>query len=52
MREANKSGAKFALILGETEMETDSVVLKNLKDGKQEIVQQKNVKGKLRKLTN
>ncbi|MDP7126724.1 MAG: ATP phosphoribosyltransferase regulatory subunit, partial [Candidatus Marinimicrobia bacterium] len=52
MREANKSGAKFALILGETEMETDSVVLKNLKNGKQEIIQQKNVKEELRKLTN
>ena len=52
MREANKSGAKFALILGETEMETDSIVLKNLKDGKQEIIQQKNVKEELRKLTN
>jgi hypothetical protein len=33
-------------------METDSVVLKNLKKGEQEIVQQKNVKEKLRKLTN
>jgi len=52
MREANKSGAKFALILGETEMETNSVVLKNLKEGKQEIIQQKNVKDELRKLTN
>ena len=52
MREANKSGAKFALILGETEMETDSIVLKNLKDGKQEIIQQKNVIDELRKLTN
>ena len=52
MREANKSGAKFAIILGETEMETDSVVLKNLKKGEQEIVQQKNVKEELRKLTN
>jgi histidyl-tRNA synthetase len=52
MREANKSGAKFALILGETEMETDSVVIKNLKNGKQEIIQQKNVKEELRKLTN
>ena len=52
MREANKSGAKFALILGEIEMGTDSIVLKNLKDGKQEIIQQKNVKDELRKLTN
>ena len=52
MREANKSGAKFAIILGEIEMETDSVVLKNLKKGTQEIIQQKNVKDELRKLTN
>ena len=52
MREANKSGAKFAIILGETEMETDSVVLKNLKEGNQEVIQQKNVKEELRKLTN
>ena len=51
MREANKSGAKFALILGATEMETESVILKNLKDGNQKIIQQNNVKDELRKLT-
>jgi histidyl-tRNA synthetase len=51
MREANKSGAHYAIILGETEMETDSVVLKNLEKGEQETVSQKNIKEKLKNLT-
>ncbi|MGY8787045.1 MAG: histidine--tRNA ligase [Fidelibacterota bacterium] len=51
MREANKSGARYAIILGETEMETDSVVLKNLEKGEQETVSQKNIKEKLKNLT-
>ena len=52
MRDANKSGAKYALILGETEMETDSIVLKNLEKSEQETVSQKNILEKLRNLTN
>ena len=51
MREANKSRARYAIILGETEMETDSVVLKNLEKGEQETVSQKNIKEKLKNLT-
>jgi histidyl-tRNA synthetase len=52
MRDANKSGAKYALILGETEMETDSIVLKNLEKSEQETVSQKSILEKLRNLTN
>ncbi len=52
MREANRSGAKFAIILGETEMESNSVVLKYLEKGEQESVSQKGLLEKLRKLTN
>jgi histidyl-tRNA synthetase len=51
MRDANKSNASFALILGETEMETNSVVWKNLETGEQETVSQKNIKEKLKNLT-
>ncbi|HIA79816.1 MAG TPA: histidine--tRNA ligase, partial [Candidatus Marinimicrobia bacterium] len=35
MREANKSGARFALILGETEREQKSIQVKDLKNGDQ-----------------
>jgi histidyl-tRNA synthetase len=35
MREANKSGARFALILGETEREQKSIQVKDLKNGEQ-----------------
>jgi len=52
MREANRSDARFAIILGETEMEIDSVVLKNLENSEQETVSQKNILERLRNLTN
>ena len=52
MREANRSDARFAIILGETELESDSVVLKNLENSEQETVSQKNILEKLRNLTN
>ena len=52
MRDANKTGARFAIILGETEMKNETVELKNLKNGEQETVSQKNVLKELRKLTN
>ena len=35
MREANKSGAKFSLILGETEREQKNIQVKDLKNGDQ-----------------
>ena len=52
MREANRSDARFAIILGETELESDSVVLKNLENSEQETVSQKNILERLRNLTN
>ena len=38
MKSADRTGAKFALIVGEDEMATSSVVVKNLEDGLQESV--------------
>ena len=52
MRDANKSNARFALILGQTELESESVVLKNLVDGEQDTVSQSEIIKKLRNLTN
>lgn len=37
MREANRSGAMYAFILGENEIQNQTVVIKNLKEGSQEI---------------
>ncbi|CAB4707827.1 unannotated protein [freshwater metagenome] len=36
MKSADRSGAKFAVIVGEDELANSSVVLKNLADGSQE----------------
>ena len=36
MREANRSGAAYAIIRGEREMEKGQLILKNMKDGSQE----------------
>jgi len=52
MREANKSGAKFAIILGDTELNEGTVVLKNLKKGEQETISQQDLIKKMEKLTN
>ena len=52
MRDANKSNARFALILGQTELESESVVIKNLLDGEQDTVSQSEIIEKLRNLTN
>ena len=38
MRQAGKSGARFALILGEDELATDTVVVKDMDEGSQEKV--------------
>ena len=51
MRAANKSGAKFVMIIGEEELKKREVTLKNMQDSSQEMVAFKNVakilKGKL-----
>ena len=52
MRDANKSNARFVLILGQTELESESVILKNLVDGEQDTVSQSEIIKKLRNLTN
>jgi histidyl-tRNA synthetase len=52
LREANKSGAQFALILGDTEMEKGTVVCKDLKKGKQKNILQKKIKNFFDNLTN
>ena len=35
LREANKLEAKYAVILGDSEIKNKEVIIKNLKDGKQ-----------------
>ena len=38
MREANRSGAQFAIIIGEDELENNAVIVKQMNDGKQKEV--------------
>ena len=38
MRQADSSGAKFALIIGEDEIANKTVTVRNLKSGSQELV--------------
>ena len=52
LREANKSGARFALILGDTEMEKGTVVFKDLEKGEQKNILQKKIKNLFDSLTN
>ena len=52
LREANKSGARFALILGDTEMEKGTVVFKDLEKGEQKNIVQKKIKNLFDSLTN
>jgi histidyl-tRNA synthetase len=40
MRKANKLGAKYALILGETEQENNQVTIKNMVTGSEERIAQ------------
>ena len=42
MRQADKSGARFALLIGSAELETNSVMIKNMKSGAQEAILCKN----------
>ncbi len=43
MKLANKSGAKFALILGEDERKANKITLKNMSDSSQETVSQQEI---------
>ena len=52
LREANKLGAQFALILGNTEMEKGTVVCKDLEKGEQKNILQKKIKNFFDNLTN
>ncbi len=47
LKKADKVGAKFALILGEEEINSNSIVVKNMKTGEQKLVELKNIKGAL-----
>lgn len=40
MRQASKSGAKFCIILGQDEAQSNSVSIKNMRDGSQNLVEQ------------
>ena len=52
LREANKSGARFALILGDKEMDKGTVVFKDLEKGEQKNILQKKIKNLFDNLTN
>ncbi len=51
MREANRSGATHAFILGENEIQNKTVVIKNLKEGNQETVSILNIEKNINDLT-
>ena len=42
-REANRCNANYAIIVGEQEQINKTVILKNLNDGSQETIDQKNL---------
>ena len=52
LRDANKSGARFALILGETEMNDNAIGFKDLKQGTQKTIAQSEVTNFFDNLTN
>ena len=43
MRDANKSGAKYVLILGEKELSENTILFKNLENSHQKIIEQKKI---------
>ena len=43
MREANKLRARYVLILGEKEMQSETLIFKNLENSKQESVKQQKI---------
>ena len=51
MREANRSGARYAVILGDSEIKSKEIIIKNLKDGTQLKVSQSNMINKFSDLT-
>ena len=52
LRDANRSGARFALILGETEMNDNAIGFKDLKQGTQKTIAQSEVTNFFDNLTN
>ena len=52
LREANRSGAKYAIILGDVELSENNITIKNLKNGEQETIQQNDLINKMQGLTN
>ena len=51
MREANRCDANFAVIVGEQENNEKTVQVKNLNDGNQETIDQKNLFNHFKSLT-
>ena len=52
LRDANRSGARFALIIGETEMNDNTIGFKDLKQGTQKTIAQSEVTNFFDNLTN
>ena len=52
MRDANKLGAHYVLILGESEIEDKTIIFKNLENGKQEKIKQEKIVEFFDNLTN
>jgi histidyl-tRNA synthetase len=49
LRSANKAGAKFVIIIGEEEVRTDTVSLKEMSSGKQEKISSDQITKELKK---
>ena len=52
MRDANKLGSRYVLILGESELEDKTILYKNLENGKQESIKQEKIVKYFDNLTN
>ena len=52
MRDANKLRARYVLILGESELNDNTIILKNLESGKQESIKQEKIVKYFDNLTN
>ena len=52
MRDANKLGSRYVLILGESELEDKTIIYKNLENGKQESIKQEKIVKYFDNLTN
>ena len=51
LREANKMGASFAIIIGDNELKKDRVELKDLRSGEQEKISMDSIVSKLKSLS-